>query len=158
VVVVFTAHRRAFTLTEVTTVLVLFATLAAIGSLTFASFFTVATDTAAEGRLDAAHATQLRFATTWGRFTPHVADLSAGAGVVIVAGPASEQQVSIAVGDSGSLVVATATAEGCVARRYPPVGEGYAPTDVTLSGTCDAVDALGEDDLPQRDPELSARW
>jgi prepilin-type N-terminal cleavage/methylation domain-containing protein len=150
-------HRRAFTLTEAVIVLVVMGVLAGIGSLTYSAFFTTATDRAAVARLDVAYATELRFAATWGLFSAHPPDLPEGAGVELVAGPAEAGQVSIAVGRSGALALSTVVSDGCIARRYPPLGEGSGTVELALPAPCDATAALAEGDDP-RDPTLSARW
>lgn len=157
------ATRRGYTVIEIAVVVFIigvFGVMVAIGALSVA-------DSEAE-KLAAAHAAdaiaeQQRFAQRFGTYTGHPADLAAADGYDVVVDESSDHtQVSVALGESGTLGVAVRRNDSeCLHWRVGALAAGGGVAEVTLAAN--AV-CTGEEALPANEPRAansattSAAW
>lgn len=153
--------RRAFSLIELTVVLVILTVILALAFSSLASTTAHHDDTLAVTNLDDVVLAEVRFAMSSGTFTSHPADLRLSDGLSVTrASSSGSSEVSVAVGVNGTLGVAvwSPTRGVCHARRITTVSASQ-PTVVRVAVPAGAACA-GAAALPQgeaADPTTGSR-
>lgn len=159
-------RRRGFNTVELAVTLVVMAILTSIAVPSYLTWRSAADVATAEQLLTSVTVVELNFAQTWGGYTSYVGSYPAAPtdfsglapGVLLTNTEATvEQEVSVAVGSSGTAVLATPSASGvCVVATMQPVAAGGGVAFSTTEGTCRAGDLLGAD--TPVDPATSRTW
>lgn len=153
--------RRAFTLLEMVMTVALVTVVTTVAVVGFAAISKRSESAAARADLDLVHSAQLRFASVYGTYTPHPDDLTGiPPGVTITSGIADQLgEVSIAVGEQGSLAVAAMNAnDECIAARWLAYGTGNETVKVDFPSTapCEARAALPPGEAARPDASVAA--
>lgn len=144
-------RRRAFTLVEIVVTVVVASIIAGIVAASALTATGRAEDELTQGALRRFVVLEQQVASTWGSYTPLPADLSVPRDELQpVAGVAGAGQVSIAVGDDGTLGLATLNGNGdCHGLRVSSVETGGEQTEVLVDDEpCDAVAVLPAGEAP----------
>lgn len=159
-------RRRGFNTVELAVTLAVMGIIAGIAVPSYLTWRSAAAVSTAEQMLTSVSAAQLGFAQTWGGYSSYVGaypsspsdfELLPG-GVMLTTGTATAaQQVSIAVGESGTAVLATTATNGtCVVATMEPVVDGGSVAFSTTEQECNAASLLGAD--TPVDSSVSRTW
>lgn len=173
------SSRQAFTLLEMVVTVALMTLLTVVGIFGVNSILSAADEEEAELNLETVLISQIRFATTYGSFTPNPADLDtvesettsglyavAGSSLFIQASPLNPYDadfrpgtISMAVSDEGALGLATLSSGECVGIQVPPPNVSGVPVSLRLAdgAVCEGRSMLPDGEFAVASSD-SYRW
>lgn len=145
---------RGYTLIESVVALAVIAIMGAVMIVGAQTTDEASAQTVANGHLQRIAAAQQSFAANWGTYTDWATDLDrVGHDLDVINGESTEPgEISVALGTSGALGMATVTKFGdCVMKRIAALVDGGETTDVTpgVGDPCLGSEALSVADTPQ---------
>lgn len=159
-------RRRGFNNVELAVTLIVMGIIAGIAVPSYLTWRSAAAVSTAEQMLTSVTTAQLNFAQTWGGYSSYVGSYPSSpsdferlpGGIMLTTGTATApQEVSVAVGESGTAVLATTATNGaCVIATMAPVVDGGDVTFSTSEQECNAAALLGAD--TPVDSSMSRTW